>query len=227
MIKACGISKVYRVQGLKKTVFENLNLTLTKGERLALIGPNGTGKSTLLRVLSGIEKPNKGKIIRTSTISWPVGLNAGFIPTFSGRENVLFVSKLMGDKASERQSRVHFIKQFADIGDYFDMPVQIYSSGMKSRLAFGLSLAFDFDYYVIDEAMSTGDINFRKKFEKIFSEKIKGKGLLLVSHNMNTIKQYCTKGIFLNNGKVYYDANLDNVISMYQGLANKKKELKA
>ena len=216
MIKACQVTKFYKTQGVKKVVFKDLDLTLFQGERLALMGPNGAGKSTLLRILTGVERPNYGKVIRTSSISWPVGLSTGFVAQLSAKENVQFICRLYQYTKKKRQDAINYVKDFSDIGDYFDMPMSTYSSGMRARVAFSLSMAFDFDYYVVDEALSTGDANFRQKCEQTFNERIDSKGLIMVTHQCSHVRRYCRHGIYINEGKLSYFDNVEALIEHYE-----------
>lgn len=216
MIEAKNITKFYKVQGFKKTVFEDLNLVIPKGGRFALMGPNGAGKSTLLRVLTGVEHPNRGQVIKHSSISWPVGLATGFISQLTAKENVQFVCRLYSYSRSDRREAITYVRDFAEIGKYFDMPMSTYSSGMRSRVAFALSMAFDFDFYVVDEAMSAGDPNFKKKCDDAFNNRIKDKGLIMVSHQVSNIKSYCTEGIYINHGKIEFYKDIDLLIKRYQ-----------
>lgn len=216
MIVVNNITKSYKIQKKRKVVFEDLSLTLNPGDRFGLIGPNGAGKSTLLRLLCGVEKPNKGEIIRTSTISWPVGVGTGFIPNLTARENIKFACQLFNISREETINKVNFVYEFAEIGDYFDMPIKSYSSGMRSRVTFGMSMAFDFDFYVVDECLSVGDGAFKKKSDEVFSNKSKDKGLIMVSHSMGVIRKFCTKGIFLNKGKILLSDDIEEVIFNYE-----------
>jgi capsular polysaccharide transport system ATP-binding protein len=216
-IEASNLTKYYKVQGHKKMVFQDLSLLIPPGRKLALLGPNGAGKSTLLRVLTGIEKPNKGKIIQNSTISWPVGLSTGFIGSLTAKENIQFVCRLYSYSKDARREVIDYVKAFADLGKYFDLPMSTYSSGMRQRVSFALSMSFDFDYYVVDEALSAGDASFRSKCRTVFEERIATKGLILVSHQMNVIRDYCTEGLYLNNGQVQYSNDIEELIKTYQG----------
>lgn len=219
MIEAINISKYYLVQGKKKEVFKNLSLKIHPGERFALMGRNGAGKSTLLRLLCGIEKPNSGIINITSSLSWPVGVAGGFIPNLTGRENTKFVCRLFRHDKDRTKECIHFVKEFAEIGDYFDMPVKSYSSGMRSRLAFGLSMAFDFDFYIIDEALAVGDPAFKKKCKDLFDQKAENKGIIMVSHSIKTVMNFCNKGIFLHTDKIVQSDNIRKIIKLYKSLA--------
>lgn len=161
MIRIENLTKTYRTPQGRHNVFKNLNIELPSGKSVALIGRNGAGKSTLLRMIGGIDRPDSGRIITNKTISWPVGLSGGFQGSLTGRENVKFVSRLYA-KQNELQDKVAFVEDFAELGKYFDMPIKTYSSGMKSRLGFGLSMAFKFDYYLVDEVTAVGDAKFKK-----------------------------------------------------------------
>lgn len=217
MIIADNITKYYQLHGRQRhTLFENLSLTLAPGDKLGLLGVNGSGKSTLLRILCGVEFPNQGKVIRTSTISWPVGLTNGFINALTGRENIKFVCRLFSCNAAERRDKIDFVQCSAELGNYFDMPVATYSSGMTARLAYGMSMAFDFDFYVIDEVFAVGDAAFRQKSLDMFKEKSQGKGLIIVSHDMETIKSYCNQALLLEQGKLIHSYQIEEIIQLYE-----------
>ncbi|ETO94514.1 ABC-type polysaccharide/polyol phosphate transport system, ATPase component [Legionella oakridgensis RV-2-2007] len=218
MIHAVNISKYYTVQGKKKEVFKDLSLTIRPGERIALMGRNGAGKSTLLRILCGIEKPSSGVVNITSSLSWPVGVSGGAVPNLTGRENVKFVCRLFMDDPEQVKEKINFVKDFSEIGDYFEMPVQTYSSGMKARLAFGLSMAFDFDFYIVDEAFAVGDPAFKEKCRKIFDEKAENKGIIMVSHSTGLIKQFCDRGLFLHNNQIIQSDDINDIFELYKAL---------
>ncbi len=215
MIIADKISKYYQIQGKRKVIFENLSLKLQPGSRLALMGPNGAGKSTLLRLLCGIELPNRGRIIRSSSISWPIGVGSGFISNLTARENIKFICRLFNCSPEERNKKIIYVQDFAEIGSHFDMPISTCSSGMKSRIAFGMSMAFDFDFYVVDETLSVGDPLFKKKSLEVFKEKAESKGIIMVSHSTGTIKQYCNMGVYLNKGTVIFSESLKDIFELY------------
>lgn len=184
MIKIENLTKSYRTPKGRHYVFKDLNIELPSGKSIALIGRNGAGKSTLLRMIGGIDRPDSGKIVTDSSISWPVGLSGGFQGSLTGRENVKFVARLYAKK-EELKEKVTFVEEFAELGKYFDMPIKTYSSGMRSRLGFGLSMAFKFDYYLVDEITAVGDARFKKKCLDIFNSKRRYSNFLMVTHSLN------------------------------------------
>lgn len=164
MIILDNLTKSYRLNsGERHYVFKNLSFEFPENCSIGLIGANGAGKSTLMRILGGMDIADSGKVKTDKTISWPVGLSGGFQGSLSARDNVKFVSRIYGYESESMREKVSFVEEFAEIGQYFDEPVKTFSSGMRSRVAFGLSMAFDFDYYLIDEAGAVGDAKFKKK----------------------------------------------------------------
>jgi capsular polysaccharide transport system ATP-binding protein len=153
-----------------------------------------------------VDLPDSGKIIPGGRLSWPVGLKGGLEQKLTGRDNVKFVCRIQGVRGGEMRKKIDFVQEFAELGEYFDRPVSGYSSGMRARLAFGTSMAFDFDYYLIDEVMAVGDARFRKKSRALFKERLKDSKLILVSHNMKLIRNMCDSVVLLENGRaIYYD----------------------
>jgi capsular polysaccharide transport system ATP-binding protein len=207
MIEVRNLAKSFPSRQGRKWVFRDLNVTFPTGSGIGLVGRNGAGKTTLLRLLGGIDTPDRGKVISDQTISWPVGLAGGFQGSLSARDNVRFVCRVMGLDHAQMREKVEYVKDFAEIGDYFDLPMQSYSSGMRGRVTFGVSMAFDFDYYLIDEVMAVGDPIFRKKAGAVFKQKLETAGVILVSHNHAEIKELCSSLIWVHNGeaKVYLD----------------------
>lgn len=196
MIKIENLTKSYRTPQGRHYVFKDLNIEIPSGKSVALIGRNGAGKSTLLRMIGGIDRPDSGSITTDKTISWPVGLSGGFQGSLTGRENVKFVARLYA-KQEELKEKVAFVEEFAELGKYFDMPIKTYSSGMKSRLGFGLSMAFEFDYYLVDEVTSVGDSSFKQKCAKYFKGLNKKSNFLMVSHSLNSLKEFCDCAIYI------------------------------
>ena len=154
MIALHNIAKSYPLPRGKKVVLDDVNITFRPGENMGILGLNGAGKSTLMRIIGGAELPDSGKVVRKSRVSWPIGFAGGFHGSLTGRENLRFTSRIYG---SDIRKVTEFVEDFSELGPYMDMPVRTYSSGMKSKLAFGLSMAIGFDFYLIDEAYSVGD----------------------------------------------------------------------
>ncbi|EIY0306635.1 ABC transporter ATP-binding protein, partial [Escherichia coli] len=196
MIHIDNLTKSYRTSKGIHFVFKNINLKIPSNKNVALIGRNGAGKSTLLRIIGGIDRPDNGNIYCNKKISWPVGLSGGFQGSLTGRENVKFVARLYSKK-NELQSKIKFVEDFSELGHYFDMPIKTYSSGMKSRLGFGLSMAFDFDYYLVDEVTAVGDARFKDKCSRIFKERYEKSNIIMVSHSLNALKEFCDIAIYL------------------------------
>lgn len=215
MIRIENLTKSYVTPKGRHYVFKDLNIELPTGKSVGLIGRNGAGKSTLLRMIGGIDRPDCGAIVTDQTISWPVGLAGGFQGSLTGRENVKFVARLYA-KAGELADKVAFVEDFAELGKYFDMPIKTYSSGMRSRLGFGLSMAFNFDYYLVDEVMAVGDARFKKKCADLFNARHKEASFLMVSHSLNSLKEYCDVAIYVGrNHKVYYFDDVSTAVEQY------------
>jgi len=215
MIKIENLTKSYRTPQGRHYVFKNLNLELPSGKSVALIGRNGAGKSTLLRMIGGIDRPDSGRIITDKTISWPVGLSGGFQGSLTGRENVKFVARLYAKK-EELKEKIEFVEDFAELGKYFDMPIKTYSSGMKSRLGFGLSMAFKFDYYLVDEVTAVGDARFKQKCADLFNSRHKEASFLMVSHSLNSLKEYCDIAVLATKDRnIQICDNVNDAISQY------------
>lgn len=216
MIRIENLSKSYPTPQGRHYVFKDLNIELPSGKSVAIIGRNGAGKSTLLRMIGGIDRPDSGRIITDSTISWPVGLAGGFQGSLTGRENVKFVARLYATR-DELKEKVAFVEEFAELGKYFDMPIKTYSSGMKSRLGFGLSMAFKFDYYLVDEVTAVGDARFKQKCAGLFKERHKEASFLMVSHSLNSLKEFCDIALFVGrDNKCSFYEDIDAAIKKYK-----------
>ncbi|CFQ33898.1 MULTISPECIES: ABC transporter ATP-binding protein [Yersinia] len=216
MIKIENLTKSYRTPAGRHYVFKDLNVELPSGKSVALIGRNGAGKSTLLRVIGGIDRADSGQIHTDKTISWPVGLAGGFQGSLTGRENVKFVARLYATH-SELREKVAFVEAFAELGKYFDMPIKTYSSGMKSRLGFGLSMAFKFDYYLVDEVTAVGDAKFKRKCADVFKARHEEASFLMVSHSLGSLKEFCDVALFIGrDNQVKYFDSVDEAIAVYK-----------
>jgi len=220
MIELNNVTKYFRTNTGKKYILKDVTLTLPDGN-IGILGRNGAGKSTLMRMLGKIEFPNKGTITSPNSFSWPLGLKGGFVGNMTGKQNVKFVCNLYGLCKEETREIITYVKSFSELGDYFEMPIKTYSSGMKSRLGFGLSLAFDFDYMIIDETLSVGDARFKKKAKEALLKKIENCHVILVSHEMKTLQQMCQTGLLVHDGQLHYYDNIDEAIERYN-VINKK-----
>lgn len=219
MIRIENITKSYlHHKAGRKYIFKNLSFTIPSGKNVAIIGKNGAGKSTLMNLLAKVDSPDSGRIITDQSISWPVGLSGGFQGSLSARENVKFIARTQGFRGKKMQEKVEYVEAFAEIGDYFDLPTKTYSSGMRGRVAFGLSLAFDFDYYIVDEAMSVGDAHFKRKASDAFKEKTGKANIILVTHGMTQVRTMCDLVIILNHGKATIYEDVEAGIKVYQSL---------
>jgi capsular polysaccharide transport system ATP-binding protein len=215
MIELKNVSKSFKTKHSRKYILKDMSITIPSDKNIGILGKNGTGKSTIMHMLGQIEFPDKGTIVSDKSFSWPLGLRGGFVGNMTGKANIKFVCRLYGKSSKEIQKTVNFVKEFSELDDYFDMPIKTYSAGMKARLSFGLSLSFDFDYLLIDETLSVGDARFRKKSKEALLKKIETCNVLLVSHDMGTLRDICDVGIVVNNGKMRYFDNINNAINEY------------
>jgi capsular polysaccharide transport system ATP-binding protein len=222
MIELRRVTKSYPSWQGRRYVFRDLSLTFPPGTNIGLIGRNGAGKSTLMRLLGGIDQPDSGEIVTDARISWPVGLSGGFQRSLSARENVQFVCRIHGAHGNEMREKVRFVEGFADIGAYFDLPMRSFSSGMRTRVAFGLSMAFDFDYYLIDEVMAVGDAHFKAKSRQVLRRRLKHSNVILTSHNMVDIRQHCNVVLLVDRGQVKVYDDVSAGIEAYEGTSTKQ-----
>ncbi len=216
MIHLEHVSKYYATPRGRHWVLKDVTLTIPDIARVGVVGPNGAGKSTLMRLFAGVDAPNKGKIIRTGSISWPMGLAQSMHGSLTGKENARFACHIQGLDRNKIQTTVAGIQEFADIGKYFHMPVRTYSSGMKARLNFAIAMAFDFDCYIIDELTAVGDKQFREKSAAAFQGKREESSFIKVSHNLNELKKECNMGLVLSNSKAVLYPSITEAISVYE-----------
>lgn len=216
MIVLENLTKSYPLTHGRHYVFKDLSFTFPENTSIGLLGPNGAGKSTLMRILGGVDAPDRGRVITDKSISWPVGLSGGFQGSLCARDNIKFVCRVYGYSGEAMREKVAYVEEFAEIGEYFDQPMKNYSSGMRSRVAFGLSMAFDFDYYLIDEAGAVGDPAFKKKSQAVYDEKLKSSNVILVSHNMDEIRKLCQHVVIVRDGEAKVYADVEEGIADYQ-----------
>ncbi|MBN2714693.1 MAG: ABC transporter ATP-binding protein [Deltaproteobacteria bacterium] len=215
MIELRNIYKSYFVNGFRNHVLNNISIVFPDNVNIGILGLNGAGKSTLLRLIAGVELPDEGSIHRTGRISWPIGFSGGFNGSLSGEENCRFVARIYHEDVDRI---IGFAQEFAEIGRHFFQPVRTYSSGMKARLAFGLSMAIDFNVYLIDEITAVGDNVFRNKCAKVFDERREHTSIIMVSHNLGTIAKFCDKAAILTRGSMQIFDSVDEAAKIYEAL---------
>ena len=213
MIRLSRVSKSYRNENHRKVVLDDVTYSFDTRYTYGIFGGNGAGKSTLLRLIGGTELPNSGQIFRDLRISWPLGFGGGLHPFMTGRENLKFVGRLYG---ANLRRVIDFVEYFSELGNYLDLPVSTYSSGMAARLAFGLSMAIDFDCYLVDELTAVGDARFGLRCKQAFDEKRSRSSMIMVSHDIGTIKAYCERGLVLYRGKLVAFGHIDDAIEFYR-----------
>jgi capsular polysaccharide transport system ATP-binding protein len=212
MITLDGVRKTYRTRAGRKTVLDNANAVFEAGHNFGILGVNGAGKSTLIRLLAGSEAPDRGVIRRYGRVSFPLGFGGTFHGALSGRENVAFIGRIYGARI---RAVADYVEAFAELGEYFEMPVNTYSAGMRARLAFATCLAIDFDVYLIDELTEIGDQRFRRKCAEAFRQRMLHSDIILVTHNAQTIRQYCDRGAILADGKLTLYSDLGAALGRY------------
>lgn len=215
MIRLSQVFKYFRTKGGTKIILDHVSMNFRAGTSYGILGINGAGKSTTMRMLAGTELPNSGHIKRSGRVSWPLGFAGGLHPLMTGRENVQFVARIYGQNP---RRTVAFVEDFAEIGAYMDEPYQNYSSGMAQRLAFGLSMAIDFECYLIDEVTAVGDARFQARCNEEFAARRARSDIIMISHSMDTIRNYCSRVVVLAHGIMYEFSNVDDAIELYNKL---------
>jgi capsular polysaccharide transport system ATP-binding protein len=215
MISCQNIHKSYRTGHGEREVLKGINITISKGEKVALLGRNGAGKSTLIKLIGGVEMPSSGRIVRHMTSSWPIGFNGGFQGSLTGYDNARFIARIHGTSYAELRD---LVEDFTELGRSMKMPVKTYSSGMRARLAFALSLAIEFDCYLIDEVILVGDKNFHQKCQHELFERRSDRAMIIASHDMHTIRDTCNRGVVLQDGNANSYADVADAIAIYDAL---------
>ena len=215
MISVEHVSKRYPTRSGWRDVLKDVSFTLNKGEKVGILGRNGAGKSTLIRLVSGVEPPTTGEIKRTMSISWPLAFTGAFQGSLTGMDNLRFICRIYD---VDMDYVLDFTEEFSELGQYLYEPVKRYSSGMKARLAFALSLAVEFDCYLIDEVIAVGDSRFADKCKYELFERRKDRSIILVSHSYSAMKQYCDNAMVLDAGRMYHFDNMDAAYQHYNAL---------
>lgn len=198
-----------------RPVFQNLNFSVGIGDRVALLGRNGQGKTTLIKLLGGIIRPTSGKVVWSISQSWPIGFHGGFQGSLSGIDNIRFLARIYGRSFQEMYEQVD---DFAELGQSLRLPVKHYSSGMRARLAFGLSLAIEFDCYLIDELVSVGDARFQRKCQFELFQRRSHRTFVLASHDLNLINNYCDSALIIENGNAKIFPDIGEAVETYRWL---------
>lgn len=215
MIQLQNVCKSYRTKGHIKVVLDHVTATFERGHSYGILGVNGAGKSTTMRLISGTEAPNAGRIKRDVQISWPLGFASGFHSLMTGRNNITFAARAYGQNVRQV---LEYVEDFSELGDYLDAPVKTYSSGMMAKLAFGLSMAIQFECYLIDEITGVGDARFQERCAAAFAARRQHADVIMVSHAVGTIKTYCDRGAVLVDGRLMMFNDIDEAIDLYNRL---------
>lgn len=210
-LELINVHKSYPIRGGRKVILRGASGRIARGEKVGILGRNGSGKSTLVRILGGVEAPSSGSIRCSMSLSWPIGSMAGFQSQLSGADNARFIARIYG---RDINATVESVADFSELGEYLRMPLMTYSSGMRSRLALAVSLAVDFDCYMVDEALAVGDT----RFGRAYAEKIERSGLILVSHSPALVRRLCTRAAVLDQGILTFYDDLDEALATYNAL---------
>jgi len=215
MITCENLRKSYPMGKGRKIVLDGVDVAIAPGEKVGLLGRNGAGKTTLIKLIGGVEMPTGGKITRHMTVSWPLGFGGGFQGSLTGYDNARFIARIYGRDYGDLRG---FVEDFTELGRQLQMPVKTYSSGMRARLAFALSLAIEFDCYMIDEVIMVGDQNFQRKCHTELFEKRGDRALILASHSEDTIRDYCDSALVLHQGKGRLFDDVELALKVYEEL---------
>ncbi|OXI48072.1 ABC transporter ATP-binding protein [Burkholderia aenigmatica] len=213
MISLNNINKHYRTRIGRRHILKDISFQIDKGERIGILGKNGAGKSTLIRLISGSELPSSGRIDRKMSVSWPLAFTGGFQGSLTGYDNIKFVCRVYD---AVYKNIIQFIEDFTGLDQYLREPVKTYSSGMVARLAFALSMAIEFDCFLIDEVIAVGDSDFHKKCHQELFEKRADRAMIIVSHDPNTIRAHCNKASVLKDGKLHHFQNIEDAYDYYE-----------
>lgn len=214
MIEIEHVSKRYHTRSGGVTVLDDVNLTIRRGEKIGILGRNGAGKSTMIRLISGAERPSGGNIHRSMTVSWPLAFGGAFQGTLTGLDNLRFICRVYGTSAEDK---IAFVQDFSELGQYLYEPVKTYSAGMRARLAFAISMVVDFDCFLIDEIVAVGDSRFHEKCNYELFVKRQDRAMIIVSHQANYVRQHCTRAAVLNEGKLQAFNSVEEALDAYEG----------
>jgi capsular polysaccharide transport system ATP-binding protein len=200
------VEKRYRTRGGTHTVLSDVSLRINKGDKIGILGRNGAGKSTLIRIISGAELPSGGRVARRMSVSWPLAFGGAFQGSLTGIDNLRFICRVYG---ADFDTALPLVRDFAELGEYLREPVKTYSSGMSARLAFAISMAIEFDCFLIDEVIAVGDARFHEKCRRELFEKRRDRAMIIVSHDAHNIREHCTRACVLEDGVLREFADID------------------
>ena len=212
MIRMKSVSKTYPTRLGPVCVLKDVNLTVRPGERIGILGRNGAGKSTLIRLMSGAEMPTSGQVQRKMSVSWPLAFGGAFQGTLTGYDNLRFICRIYG---VDPEDKFGFVEEFSELGIYLREPVKTYSSGMRARLAFAISMVIEFDCFLIDEIIAVGDARFHEKCHHELFGRRGDRAMIIVSHSAEYIRQHCTRAAVLIDGSLHHASSLDEAFDFY------------
>jgi capsular polysaccharide transport system ATP-binding protein len=212
MIELQNITKAYYFKGQPKYIARNISAVFPTASRVGIMGRNGAGKTTLMAIIAGSLNPDSGRVRMTGSVSWPIGLQGCVHPDLTGVQNVKFIARVYGVDTEEL---IDFVQDFAELGQHFNQPVRTYSSGMRGRLTFGMSMGIRFDTYLLDEVSAVGDAGFKKKSRMLFDERMSNAGVLMVTHSQTMMRSMCTSGAVLENGHLTLYDDVDEAIEQH------------
>jgi capsular polysaccharide transport system ATP-binding protein len=213
MIRLGNVNKIYGTGSGPVHVLRDVNLTVRRGERVGILGRNGAGKSTLIRLVSGAELPSSGTVERDMSVSWPLAFGGAFQGSLTGLDNLRFICRIYG---ADPADTIAFVEDFSELGIYLREPVKTYSSGMRARLAFAISMVIEFDCFLIDEIIAVGDARFHEKCNHELFVKRGDRAMIIVSHNATYIREHCSRAAVLAAGELHHAASLDEAFAFYE-----------
>lgn len=213
MIRLENVSKAYHVRGRPRVVARGISAVFPKGKSVGLLGRNGAGKSSLLRMISGAMAPDSGRIDIEGTVSWPVGFSGSFHRDLTGAQNTRFIARVYGVDTNQL---LDFVADFSELGRQFHQPIHTYSSGMRARLAFGVSMGIHFDMYLVDEVTAVGDASFQEKSEAVFMDRMSTSGAIYISHSLGSVRRVCSAVAILEDGVLTYFDDINEGIARHQ-----------
>ena len=216
MIELKNVNKTYGTRSGPVRVLRDVNLAIAPGERVGILGRNGAGKSTLIRLVSGAELPTSGQVVRGMSVSWPLAFGGAFQGSLTGYDNLRFICRIYD---VDPAGKVEFVEEFSELGIYLREPVKSYSSGMRARLAFAISMVIEFDCFLIDEIIAVGDARFHEKCHRELFEKRGDRAMIIVSHDSAYIREHCTRAAVLAGGELHHPGSLDEAFDFYHRAA--------